>query len=461
MPALKKWFDKSLLKVGDGENELSLFALTFPIFMGQVSSHLNAIVQTAMCSRYAGGLFVIPVSIVGSVFNVLNQVAALVAIGVAIVLSIYLGRKDHETCKKIAGTAVISSLALTLLVTVLGLLFAQPLLLFMGMSKPDYSMYMPYALEYYYYRVGSMVLTALGGVFFKILCCYGHTKQTFWCGLIISLINAAATALVIFVFQVPQEHGIMALGLIVVGCATLNALLGFISLKIKKVPIEWKFTGKWCKKIFAVGSPASVSSISYNLSQMVTAMICTMLTPAAYLAKNYVGQLVFFVYVLGFALGQANAIMIGRLCGMGDLEKADLLHRQNLRLALAFNILMSVLFALFAKPLVQLIFGAEEQVGQYAAIVLWIDVLVESGRAMNHLGENGLNATGDVRFTTVISIISCWACSVGLSFVFVLCGLDLYGIWLAFAIDELFRGTLYYVRWRKKSWQKNHLQGGI
>ena len=100
MPALKKWFDKSLLKVGDGENELSLFALTFPIFMGHVSSHLNAIVQTAMCSRYAGGLFVIPVSIVGSVFNVLNQVAALVAIGVAIVLSIYLGRKDHETCKK-------------------------------------------------------------------------------------------------------------------------------------------------------------------------------------------------------------------------------------------------------------------------------------------------------------------------------------------------------------------------
>ena len=69
--------------------------------------------------------------------------------------------------------------------------------------------------------------------------------------------------------------------------------------------------------------------------------------------------------------------------------------------------------------------------------------------------------TGDVRFTTVISIISCWACSVGLSFVFVLCGLDLYGIWLAFAIDELFRGTLYYVRWRRKSWQKNHLQGGI
>jgi Na+-driven multidrug efflux pump len=58
-------------------------------------------------------------------------------------------------------------------------------------------------------------------------------------------------------------------------------------------------------------------------------------------------------------------------------------------------------------------------------------------------------------------MISCWACSVGLSFVFVLCGLDLYGIWLAFAIDELFRGTLYYVRWRKKSWQKNYLKGGI
>jgi hypothetical protein len=75
---------------------------------------------------------------------------------------------------------------------------------------------------------------------------------------------------------------------------------------------------------------------------------------------------------------------------------------------------------------------------------------------MNHIGENGLNATGDVRFTTIVSILSCWGCSVGLSALFVyLFKWDLYGIWIAFAIDELFRGIIYYIRWRRGKWRKS------
>jgi Na+-driven multidrug efflux pump len=100
-------------------------------------------------------------------------------------------------------------------------------------------------------------------------------------------------------------------------------------------------------------------------------------------------------------------------------------------------------------------FGADNSVLSFVTGVMAIDVLVELGRGMNHVGQNGLNATGDVRFTTVISILSCWICSVGFAYLFgIVFNFGLYGIWLAFAIDELFRGTLYYLRWKKQGWRK-------
>jgi Na+-driven multidrug efflux pump len=81
---------------------------------------------------------------------------------------------------------------------------------------------------------------------------------------------------------------------------------------------------------------------------------------------------------------------------------------------------------------------------------------------MNHIGQFALNATGDVNFTTVISIVSCWACSVGLAFVFVsIFHWGLPGIWIAFAIDEFFRGTLYLIRWKRGTWRKSYEKAAL
>jgi Na+-driven multidrug efflux pump len=139
---------------------------------------------------------------------------------------------------------------------------------------------------------------------------------------------------------------------------------------------------------------------------------------------------------------------------MGKLDLADKMHKENLKIVLLCNGVLAVLFAVLGRPILQLFFNADAAVMAYAGI-LFIDIFVELGRGMNHIGQYGLNATGDVHFTTFISIISCWACSVGLAYVFgIVCNLGLFGFWIAFAIDELFRGSLYFFRWLKKDWQK-------
>ena len=55
----------------------------------------------------------------------------------------------------------------------------------------------------------------------------------------------------------------------------------------------------------------------------------------------------------------------------------------------------------------------------------------------------------------VMIIIAVFLFSVGLAYVFgVIFKLGVSGIWLAYAVDEISRGILYYFRWRKGRWRK-------
>ncbi len=77
---------------------------------------------------------------------------------------------------------------------------------------------------------------------------------------------------------------------------------------------------------------------------------------------------------------------------------------------------------------------------------------------INNIAQNGLNATGDVNFTTVISIVVGFICSVGFAYVFAIWfNFGLAGIWLAFAVDELTRATIYVIRWCRGRWRKSFM----
>ena len=76
-------------------------------------------------------------------------------------------------------------------------------------------------------------------------------------------------------------------------------------------------------------------------------------------------------------------------------------------------------------------------------------------RGFNHIEENSLRGAGDVVFPMIVSICSCWAMSVLFSYILgVKLGLGLTGCWIAFAMDEAFRGINYFFRWKSKKWMK-------
>lgn len=206
------------------------------------------------------------------------------------------------------------------------------------------------------------------------------------------------------------------------------------------------------KKILQVGIPGGISNSSYSISQVISTSIIALLGTYAISTKIYVTSIVFYVYVFGLSLGQATSLFIGWMAGAGKYDEAYRLNLQNLKLAISTNALFSLIIYLFSEPLLSL-FSTNPEVLATGKLLMGIDLFVEIGRGFNHIEENSLRGAGDVLYPMVVSIISCWTMSILFSYLLgIKLGLGLAGCWIAFAMDELFRGTAYFLRWRSRKW---------
>ena len=69
---------------------------------------------------------------------------------------------------------------------------------------------------------------------------------------------------------------------------------------------------------------------------------------------------------------------------------------------------------------------------------------MEIGRAFNHVEDNSLRGAGDVFFPMVIAVISCWGVSILFAYLLgIRLGMGLAGCWIAFMLDEMFRGSIF------------------
>ena len=448
-----RFFDKSLLVVTDPTGtRLHLIGLTVPIFFENVCANLIGLLQTSMAAYYQDGYFVLITSVPNQLVNLVLSLLAMVSVGLSVLLSIRLGRGEREESRRLLGSALYVIFGLSLVVCAMAIGFARPFIQWMGLDAQ--SGQFEYAVLYFRLRLAAYAATYWVGVFTAALRCYGYPKIGFAASLVSNAVNAISTYAAMFLFRVPPASIVPWLCGITLYSEGIKVAIVCVFFAKRKIPVSFRFDKRQAADIFRYGFPASVANIAYTVSQTVTGAILVGLGDDVYKTKQYVSQIVYFVYVMGLSIGQANSVMVGREFGMDDKERADRLHRQNLRCVVLINVALSLLLALFSESLMRGLFNADDRISELSRAVFFIDIAVEAGRGMNHVGQNGLNAVGDVLFTTVVSVFSCWTCSVGGAYLFavVLHG-GLTGMWCAFAADELFRGFLYYTRWRRGKWK--------
>lgn len=431
---------------------LTLFALTWPIFIELLLHMLMGNADTLMLSQYSDKA-VAAVGVTNQILSVIIVMFGFVAQGAAILIAQNLGAEKPRTAGKIAVMSISLNLWFSLLLSAALFFWAVPILKLMDLPSDI----MGEATTYIQIVGGLIFVQALIMTTGAILRSYGYTKDTMRVTIAMNILNVIGNFFVIF-----GPFGFPVLGVAGVAYSTaISRFIGFIALlfllfKRSQGQLEFKNFFKYQRKhlrgLLQIGIPSAGEQLSYNASQMVVTYFVAQLGTVAITTKVYTQNIMMFIFLFSIAIGQGSQIIIGHMIGAGKQKEAYERGIKSLRLSIIISIAMGSLVFLFAKPLLG-IFTNDLSIIELGAFLLLLTVILEPGRAFNLVMINSLRAAGDVKFPVYIGIIVMWGVGVTFAWFFgIYLGLGLTGIWISFIADEWLRGIFMLRRWRKQDW---------
>lgn len=434
--------------------KLNLFSLAWPIFIETALFMLLGFIDVFVLSKYD--------DLAASAVNTANQVVSIVTIvftvisgASAVLISQNLGAKNNKHASRIAALSITFSVLCGLVVSILLLFFNRPILLFIGAEGKI----LEFASQYLLIVGGFLFLQAYLNALSVIIRNHGMTQVSMYVTVVMNIMNT-----VLDIFFVLGLCGFPKLGVLGVAIATtFSRIVGAVILTVvvfKKVekPSMFKLLRPFpkgdIKNMLKIGIPSALESFLYNLSQLVvTGIVLTCLSDKDLVAKTYVQNITMFFYIFSVSIGQASQILIGHLVGANKQNEAYKQGFRGYRNALIITMALSVVGIIFRSQLIGL-FTADPTVIELGSNIIIMNIILELGRTTNLVIISCLRGSGDVIFPTACAIFSMWVISALGSYIFaVVFNMGIYGLWVAFAADECFRGLLMLIRWKSGKWR--------
>ena len=436
---------------------LTLFALTWPIFIEILLHMLMGNADTLMLSLYSDNS-VAAVGVSNQILSVIIVMFGFIATGTSVLVAQHLGAKQEKEAAEITVVSIAANLLFSLTLSVIVFILSVNLLKMMDLPEE----LMGEANSYLQMVGGFIFLQAIIMTLGAALKSYGFTKDIMYVTIGMNIINVIGNYLFIF-----GPFGIPVLGVEGVAISTnVSRVLGLIVTVIllfkrinHKLPFKKLFTLpiSHLKNLLNIGIPSAGENLFYNSSQMLMTYFITIMGTEALTIKVYTQNIMMFILLFSFAISQGTQIMVGRMIGARQLNDAYNRCLKSLYMGAVISTIMAITFTLFSDQLLS-IFTTNPDILRTGGTLIMLTIILEPGRAINMIIINALRAAGDVKLPVYMGIASMWGVAVPVSYILgIHFEMGLIGIWIAFIADEWLRGIIMYWRWRSKKWQNKAL----
>ncbi len=429
-----------------------LVSLSLPIFIEMLLVQVMGAADTFMLSQYSDDA-VAAVGVVNQLVMFAFLFFAIINTGTTVLCSQYLGAGRRDKMIQVTGLALLLNILLGTIIS-LGLFHGAPALLGMMGMRDDLLQYgLPYMKI-----VGAFAF--FQAIHLTISASLRADHKAFYPMMVVVIVNI--TNIVGNYMLIFGNWGAPALGVegAAIATATSRGVAMIILLCIlftRHIPsfplaLFKPFPWRQVKLLLKVGLPSAGENMSYNAQQVVLTYFINLIGNEALTARTYVLNAVMFVYLFCICISQGGAISIGHLVGERKFNAAYITGGFVLKLAIIITMTMSVIWALSGEFIFNLL-TENPAVIALGCTILWYDIMVEFGKAVNIYSTTVLRATGDVYFPFYLGVIMQWGVGVLCGWLFGLqFGWGLIGMWCAMILDENIRGLVFIHRWRSKKW---------
>lgn len=436
----------------------SLISLSIPIVFANILQTAYQLIDTFWVGRL-GAEAVAAVSLSFPFLFFMISMAGGLAIAGSIMVSQYKGKGDLKQVNYISGQTFLMMIFVSAIVSVLGYVFAGPLMKLIN-AAPDV---MPDATKYLQISFAGLIFMFGFFVYQSLMRGIGDVKTPVYLVLATVLLNLVLDPLFILGYGPIPAYGVTGAALATVGTQGLAAVIGIAMLFSGKYGIHLKWSDlkvDWpvMKKMFMLGFPASISQSTRALGMMLMTFLVASFGTVIVASYGIGGRILSFIIIPAIGLSMATSALVGQNVGAGKIERAAAITKLSSIISFVFLTAIGALIFIFAKPLTEFFVpgnaGVIESGTYFIKIMAFTFGLIGVQQTMN----GAFQGSGNTNISMIISIVSLFVIQFPLAFILSKhTPLGANGIYWAFPFTNALTTLIALIWYMTGSWKKKKL----
>ncbi len=454
IPLIKQALKGEELDYTTGSLRKAVILLAIPMMLEMIMESVFAVVDIFFVS-HLGKHATSTVGLTESVITIVYSLAIGISMAATAMVARRVGEKNTVEASKAAMQSIFVSLFITVIVSIAGVIFAPEILRLMGAEAEAIQMGTTYTRIIFGGSAVIMLLFLINGIFRGA----GNAMiamKSLW---LANLCNIILCPLLI------RGLGpIPALGLTGAAIATtIGRGIGVMyqiyhlfngkhiirfSLKLMKPSVTV------IKSLINIAWPATLQFLIGSGSWIVLAALVVQTGHSEASAGYQIAiRIIMFFILPAWGMSNAAATLVGQNLGAGNPERAEKSVLQTAKYNAIFMGAMSVIFLIFAGPIV-FIFTQDPAVAVYAVQAMRI---ISAGYIFYGIGmvmANAFNGAGDTRTPTIINLFGFWFFQIPLAYLLAkVAGFGPTGVFIAIPVAETAITIIAWIMFKKGKWK--------
>ena len=369
----------------------SMWNLAIPIMAGMGIQTLYTIIDMIFIGRL-GGNAIAAVAFNMPIFFFVMGLSFGLGNGVTASIARFIGANDKVNADNSAEHAVVMALLISAILTSLGLIYGEQILIFMGCTQDV----LPQAWSYLRVSCYGISFGVFSGFFRSILAGEGEMKLPMIIAGLGTVLNTILDPIFIFYldYGVAGAAWATTISQIIVWCIFVYMLFikhhTYIKFKLK----DFSLSTYIIVDIIKVGIPVSMSMVIMAIGQLVFNRLLVNYSTNAVAAYQIGGRIDMLVFLPIFGIASALTTIVGMFYGANEINKIRIISWYGIKSSLIITSICSAILYIFA-PIVISIFTADSIIQKisidYLRIISllfpFISIGLTIGRILQGLGQ--------------------------------------------------------------------------
>ena len=398
-------------KLLEGSIWKGIVSFAIPMFLGNLFQQLYNTVDSLIVGKFLGSEALAAVTSSGSLIFLMVGFFNGIAMGAGVIISRYFGAKEYDNLKKAVHTDVAFGLVAGGLLTIIGMILAPQMLIWMG-TPADV---LPNSIAYFRtYFMGSIAFV-MYNIVMGILQATGDSKHPLYYLILSSIINVILDLLFVGVFH----WGVASAALATAISQATSAILCFIRLMrtkdVYQVHIrEIRFHFDMLKQIIRIGLPTGMQNSIIAIANVVVQSNINAFGMLAVAGSGVYSKIEGFVFLPITCFSMSLTTFIGQNLGAKQFDRAKKGARFGVLCSITLAELVGVLVYTL-MPILATFFDSNPEVVAIATLQARTESLFYFLLAFSHCISGILRGAGKSAVPMYVMLIA-W-CAIRITYI--------------------------------------------